>query len=70
MVTEAKRVKTGTALNSYAITASDAINQIKAIKTQLVALKQLVNSDSDYTVVDEDEVQAVIDIIVADIASI
>jgi len=70
MVIEAKRVKSGTALQNYGTTATNAINQLKSIKSQLITLKQTVNSDIDYTVDDENVVQQVIDDLVAQLATI
>lgn len=70
MTVEAKRVKSGNALVSYETTATNAINQLKAIKAQLVALKATVNADPDYTVEDENVVQATINNLVAELATI
>ena len=70
MVIEAKRVKSGTALTNYETTAMNAINQLKAIKAQLIALKQAVNADDDYTVEDENVVQATLNRLVAEINTI
>ena len=67
---EAKRVKSGAALTNYQSTAMNAINQLKSIKSQLVSLKQTVNSDADYTVEDENVVQEVIDNLVAELATL
>jgi len=70
MVIEAKRVKSGAALQSYESTAMNAINQLKSIKSQLVSLKSTVNGDPDYTVEDENVVQQVIDNLVAELATL
>ena len=67
---EAKRVKAGAALTSYETTAMNAINQLKAIKSQLIALKAAVTSDADYTPEDASVVQQVIDDLVAELATL
>jgi len=67
---EAKRVKSGSAVTSYQSTAMNAINQLKAIKSQLIALKAAVNGDSDYTAEDASVVQQVIDDLVAELATL
>lgn len=68
--TEAKRIKAGQSLTDYETHAINAINQLKSIKSQLVTLKQAVNTDPDYTAADEAEVQATIDTLLANIAGI
>ena len=65
MVIEAKRVKSGQSLTQYETTGMNAINQIKAIKTQLIDLKTAVLSDPDYTQEDADAVQGTIDRLLA-----
>jgi len=67
---EAKRVKAGAALTSYETTAMNAINQLKAIKSQLTALKASVTGDSDYTAEDASVVQQVIDDLVGELATL
>lgn len=67
---EAKRVKSGNALGNYKTAAMNAVNQLKQIKSQLVALKANVNGDADYTVEDETAVQQVIDDLQAEIATL
>lgn len=70
MVIEAKRVKAGASLTNYETTAMNAINQLKAIKDQLQALKGAVGSDPDYTEADVDVVQQIIDNLLAELATL
>lgn len=70
MLVEAKRVKAGQSLSQYETTGMNAINQLKAIKTQLLSLKSTVNSDADFTPEDADVVQGVIDNLATEIAGI
>ena len=67
---EAKRTKTGQSLTDYETAALNAVAQLKSIKTQVVALKQAVSSDTDFTTADEADVQATIDTLLAAIAGI
>ena len=67
---EAKRVKTGQSLTDMNNQAISAINQLKNIKINLVALKTTVQADGDYTVDDESAVQVVIDSLLAEIDTI
>lgn len=67
---EAKRVKSGQSLTDMNNQAMNAINQLKAIKINIVALKTAVQNDTDYTTEDADAVQAVITTLLAEIATI
>ena len=67
---EAKRVKAGNALAQFEKTAMSAVNQLKTIKSQLVALKTAVNTDPDYTTEDETVVNQVISDLQAELATL
>ena len=67
---EAKRVKAGQSLTDMNNQAMNAINQLKAIKINIVALKAAVIADADYTTADSDAVQAIITSLLAEIATI
>lgn len=67
---EAKRIKTGQSLADYETAGVNAINQLKSIKTQIIALKVAINADADFNAEDEVEVQATIDTLLAGIAGI
>jgi len=67
---EAKRVKAGQSLTDINNQAMNAINQLKQIKINIVALKSSVDSEADYTTEDSTAVQAVIDSLLAEIATI
>ena len=60
MQTEAKRVKMGQSLTSFDTQAINAINQLKGIRANLVAMKSSVNGDADFVAADEAEVDIVI----------
>jgi len=60
MRTEAKRVKMGQSLTSFDTQAINAINQLKGIRTNLVAMKSSVKVDADFVAADEAEVGVVI----------
>lgn len=62
---EAKRVQTGQSLTSFHTQGISAINQLEGIKTNLINLKSMVNSDIDYTTEDTEDVQIVIDDLVS-----
>jgi len=68
--TEAKRVRAGQSLTDYETQATNAINQLKSIKVQIVALKASVAADPDYTAADTAAIQATIDTLLAAIAGI
>lgn len=67
---EAKRVKSGQSLTDMNNQAMNAINQLKQIKINIVALKTAVQNDSDYTTEDETAVQTIIDSLLTEIATI
>lgn len=67
---EAKRVKSGNSLTQMETQAMNAIAQLKQIKINIVALKAEVQGDTDYTAEDATAVQAVIDTLLAEIATI
>jgi hypothetical protein len=50
--------------------ALNAINTLKQIKINIVALKQDVQNDTDYTAEDATAVQTIIDELLAEIATI
>ena len=67
---EAKRVKAGQSLTDMNNQAMSAINQLKQIKINIVALKTEVQNDNDYTEEDATAVQAVITALLAEIDTI
>jgi len=58
--TEAKRVKMGQSLTSFDTQATNTINALKGIRTNLVAMKTSVNGDADFAAADESEVDVII----------
>lgn len=60
MQTEARRVKIGQSLTDFENQATNSINVLKGIKTNLTNLKTLLQSDPDFTQADVDEVDAMI----------
>ncbi len=65
-----KQAKAGASLDVMETQGINAINQLKAIKINMAALKTAINSDDDYTAEDVAEVQAVIDTLIMKIATI
>lgn len=57
---EAKRVKFGQSLTDFDNQANSAISQLEGIKTNLLNTKTSMQSDVDFTVEDEAEVDAII----------
>ena len=56
---EAKRVKAGQSLTDMNSQGMSAVNQLKALKVNIVALKTAVNNEADYT--EEDAVFLLLD---------
>ncbi len=67
---EAKRVKAGQSLTDMNNQAMNAINQLKAVKINIVALKSNAQTDDDYTTEDVTAVQTVITTLLAEIDTI
>ncbi len=67
---EAKRVKAGQSLTDMNSQGMSAVNQLKALKVNIVALKTAVNNEADYTEEDATAVQAIINSLLAAIATI
>jgi len=69
IVTE-KINQAGRSLTTSRAQALQAIATLKGIKTNLISLKALVSGDADFDQAAEDSVQAVIDELLAEIATI
>jgi len=68
---EYKRVESGRSLTAMESQANSAINTLKAIKVNVVALKTQITNDTDnYGAEDIADVQSVIDTILTGIAGI
>ena len=60
LIAEAKRAQFGQSLLSFQTQATNAINQLKGIKQNLLNLKATIQSDPDFTASDASEVDEVI----------
>lgn len=67
---EAKRVKAGQSLTDMNNQGMNSISQLKNIKVNIVALKAAVTADPDFTTEDVAAVQAVINTLLAELATI
>lgn len=68
--TLAKQVKTGQSITDFKTQITNAVNVLKGAKTNLSNLKASLAADGDFSAEDEAEVQAVIDFIASEIATI